>query len=127
MKTNVERLVDALRQVDDREYVRHEYGDLVLDGTWEDEPLEGALATAFAPEPVENQIAFTLEPADPQSLFLRTVWATGTTGSGREFEVAQSGVTLILSLGKFTGDDRIVDKVMIDDLVKAWLTLRGER
>lgn len=76
-----------------------------------------------------DQIAVTVTPANPLGMYLRTVWASGTTGSGREFEVAQSGVTLVLTLGGFDGNergDRTVDELRLEDLVKAWLTLRGE-
>jgi hypothetical protein len=75
----------------------------------------------------ENQIVLTLEPADPRGLYLRTAWATGTTASGKEFEVAQSGVTLVLTLGNFTDGERTVDEVPLENLVRAWLTMRGEK
>jgi hypothetical protein len=125
-KSNVQRLADALRQVDDGEFISDGDDEIILDGRWETEPLEGALATAFAPEGIH----FPLKEVEPNRLYLRTVWAKGTTASGREFEVSQSGVTLILEIGKFEGNDsknRRVFEVPLENLVKAWLHSIGEK
>lgn len=121
MTTNIERLKDALTKVDDSHYLHLDEYSLQVDGYYEIEPLEGALATAF---PSVESI-FTEQP-DPHAMYLRTVWASGTTASGREFEVAQSGVNVILTLGNWDDPKRSITEVRLNDLVKAWLTSKGE-
>jgi len=115
MKTNTERLADALKQVDDSSYQHIDDFSLVVDGYYEREPLDGAIDTHLVP------LASISKRQEPDALFLRETWATGTTGDGREFEISRTGVTLILAIGKFGAAERETHTITLTDLAPAWL------
>ncbi len=114
---NIKRLVGALEQVDDGEYIDIESESyLVLDGTWEAEPLNAALAAAFAPD------ALTVDPTrvDPDTLFLREGWLSGEAEDGTKVELERTfGSAIILRLSKPDGT-QIVETINLSDLLQRW-------
>ena len=62
---------------------------------------------------------------DPNAMYLREVWATGTADDGREFEVSACGPMLILSVGEFGTPERETHTIHLTDLVPAWLRTIG--
>jgi hypothetical protein len=119
MKTNTERLFDALTQVDDSAYLEVDDVALAADGRWETEPLEGALTEHLVP------LSSIVRQKEPSAVYLREAWAEGTTDDGRNFEVAAAGTTLVLSIGKFGTDEREVYELRLQDLAPAWLRAVG--
>lgn len=119
MKTNTEALFDALAQIDNGQLVDVDEESIAIDGRFEREPLDGALNTHLVP------LASISKQQEPDALFLRETWATGTTGDGREFEVSRTGVTLILAIGKFGTAERETHTITLTDLAPAWLRAVG--
>lgn len=113
---NIDRLVTALKQVDDGEYIAQDGHGITLDGHWEAEPLEGALATHFAaPAPL-----IEIKRVDPDALFLREGWISGTAEDGTQVELERTfGRTLIFRLTKPDGT-RIVETLDVADLLQRW-------
>lgn len=120
MKTNSERLAAALEQVDDTEWISLTLveGAIRLDGAWDVVDVDAALDTHLVP------LSSVIEQHEAKAMFLRQVWATGTTGDGREFEISASGPTLILAIGPFD-DSREVYTIPLEKLAPAWLRAVG--
>lgn len=120
MKSNIEALAAALRQVDDSQYVSGSVpiDEVVIDGRWQGEPLEGALIAHLVP------LSSIITTHKHDAMFLRETWATGDTGDGREFEISASGPTLILQIGPFD-ETREVYSIRLQDLAPAWLRAVG--
>ena len=73
-----------------------------------------------------STLTFETEEKPGDTMFLRTVLASGETADGTPFEISQAGVTLILSVGKF-GPGRIVETIPFTNLAEAWLTAVGQK
>lgn len=119
MKTNIERLVVALDQSDEGGgWLDERELSVVIDGTYETAALDSAINEHIVP------LHSVIRERPAKAMFLREVWATGTTDDGREFEISASGPTLILSIGPFD-DSREVYTIDLVHLAPAWLRTVG--
>ena len=70
------------------------------------------------------QVSVETKSAHPESMYLRTQVGTATMPDGREVELSMSGASIILTLGKFEGNDAHGRSVYImtwTDLGEAWM------
>jgi hypothetical protein len=120
MKTNIEALLAALSSSDEGGgYLDERETSVVIDGTYETEPLAAALDEHLVP------LSSILKQRDGKIMFLRQGWAEGTTNDGRDFEIAAAGATIVLSIGKFSDGSREVYTIAVEDLAPALLRAVG--
>jgi hypothetical protein len=120
IKSNTDRLIAALEQVDDSHMLNRDKDYFAVDGYYEYEALNGAIDTHLAP------LSSIITVGNPRAMYLRTVWADGTTDDGREFEVSQVGVNLVITIGTMEdGDEREVYEIRLHDLMPAFLRTVG--
>lgn len=88
----------------------------------------GTINTHQRDEDAPDLPPLVIQPAshDPRAMFLRTGWAEGNAGDGTPFEIAQSGPTVLFTLGDFDDDARVVESIPVQSLAKAFLTRHGK-
>lgn len=72
---------------------------------------------------VEN-VTVPVHTASPDAMYLRTEIGTATMPDGRPVELSISGATLILTVGRFEGNDsggRLVQTIKLDELGAEWM------
>lgn len=115
-KSRVERLVEALKQ-DDFDWIDLDEHDLGLDGRWDRQALEGALATAFPDPPAGVVIQTTVE--EPGTLFMREGWVSGEAEDGTKVSLEKSFATILFRMTKPDGTV-ILHSLHVGDLLQKW-------